>query len=70
MDCMTIHAWCDLEPYRGRMLQIGDTIKCTDSADMVDTMENLSLDGYDTDFVYELSGEKGYWLKITEVPGE
>lgn len=52
------------------MLQIGDTIKCNDSEDMIDTMHDLLRGGYDVEFVYELDGEKGYWLEITEVPGE
>ena len=52
------------------MLQIGDTIKCHDPEDMINTMTELSRGGYDVEFVYELDGRRGYWLEITEVPAD
>lgn len=48
-------------------LQVGDTIKCKDKDDMVDTMQALIKEGIDTDFMYEKDGEKGLWLIVTEV---
>ena len=51
-------------------LQVGDTIRCTDSDDMVEIMHKLSSDGVYTDFLYEKDGEKGYWLVVTEEDGK
>lgn len=51
-----------------RALQIGDTIRCHDPEDMVETDQDLIRGGYEAEFVYELDGKKGYWLEITEVP--
>lgn len=41
-------------------LKVGDTIKCRDKYDLLQTHLELSLQGYDTDFVYEQGSEKGY----------
>ena len=46
------------------MLAVGDTIKCRDAEDMVDTMFALQQEGYETEFIYEKDGEKGLWLVI------
>lgn len=51
-------------------LNIGDFIKCHDKDEMVDVMESLNESGFDSDFVYEKDGEKGYWLKITDYSDE
>ena len=46
-------------------LKIGDTIKCSDADDMIDTMERLTKSGINTDFVYEKDGKEGFWLVVT-----
>lgn len=51
-------------------LHVGDTIRCHDAEDTVNTMMDLAEHGYDTDFVYEQEGERGYWLRVTEVHDE
>lgn len=45
-------------------LKIGDTIKCSDADDMIDTMERLAKSGINTDFVYEKDGKEGFWLEV------
>lgn len=50
--------------------KVGDTICCHDAEEMVNTMMDLAEHGYDTDFVYEQEGERGYWLRVTEVHDE
>lgn len=45
-------------------LKIGDTIKCLDRDDMVDTMQALTCQGIDTDFRYSMGGKKGLWLEV------
>lgn len=45
-------------------LKIGDTIKCLDPDDMVDTMQALAGEGIDTDFRYSMDGERGLWLEV------
>lgn len=49
-----------------KSLNIGDFIQCRDKNDMVDTMMELAENGYDTDFVYQRDGKKGYWLKVED----
>ena len=51
-------------------LQVGDTIRCTDSDNMIEVMYKLGDEGVETDFLQEKDGEKGYWLVITEVEGK
>jgi hypothetical protein len=46
------------------MLKVGDTIKCADKEDCVNTMVNLATEGIETDFLYEKDGEEGLWLKV------
>ncbi len=48
-------------------MKVGDTIKCHDTNDLVDTMYELQKCGIVTDFLYEKDGEKGLWLIVTEV---
>lgn len=45
------------------MLQIGDTIRCRDIDDLVDTMTELAKAGVETDFDYT----DGVRLIVTEV---
>lgn len=49
------------------MLQIGDTIKCADAEDMINTMHDLEKEGITTDFMYEKDGEKGLWLVVERI---
>lgn len=51
------------------MLKVGDTIKCFDKDDLVDTFQALQKEGVDTDFLYEKDGEKGLWLIVLSVEG-
>ena len=46
------------------VLKSGDTIKCSDEEDMIETMNELEKYDIQTDFLYEKDGEKGYWLEI------
>ena len=48
------------------MLKKGDTIKCHDEDEIIYLMGVLEREGYGTDFLYELNGEKGLWLEITK----
>lgn len=47
-------------------MNVGDTIKCRDKDDMVDTMVELAKDGIETDFLYEKDGVKGLWLEVVK----
>ena len=49
------------------MINVGDTIKCADKDDMVNTMLELSKCGVETDFVYEKDGEQGLWLEVLKI---
>lgn len=53
-----------------RELQVGDTIKCHDAEEMVEYMYGLHEEGIETDFEYEMDGERGLWLRITAVKGK
>ena len=53
-----------------RELQVGDTIKCHDAEEMVEYMYGLQEKGIETDFEYEMDGERGLWLRITAVKGK
>lgn len=50
-----------------RMLKAGDTIKCADKEDLLNTHNNLALNGVYTDFLYEKDGEKGLWLIVEKI---
>lgn len=45
-------------------MNIGDTIKCNDADDIIETMSKLLKDGIESEFLYEKDGIKGLWLKI------
>lgn len=47
-------------------MNVGDTIKCRDKDDMVDTMVELAKEGIETDFLYEKDGVKGLWLEVVK----
>lgn len=48
-------------------MKVGDTIKCANADDMINTMQELFKCGIDTDFMYEKNGEKGLWLEVIKV---
>ena len=48
-------------------LMVGDTIECADPEDMVNTMYILIDEGFDTEFIYEKDGKKGYWLEVVSI---
>ena len=50
-----------------RDIKVGDTIKCHDRDDMIETMYALEKDDIETDFLFEKNGEKGLWLEIISV---
>ena len=50
-----------------RLLKVGDTIKCADKEDLLNTHNDLALNGVYTDFLYEKDGVQGLWLEITKV---
>ena len=49
------------------MLQVGDTIKCSTSDEMIYLMNQLAKENIETDFLYEKDGERGLWLEIIKV---
>ena len=49
------------------MLNVGDTIKCANAEDMINTMQELAKENIQTDFLYEKDGETGLWLEIIKV---
>lgn len=48
-------------------LQVGDTIQCGDTDDVVKTMKDLAKEGVETDFLYEKDGVQGLWLEVKVV---
>ena len=48
-------------------MNVGDTIKCRDKDDMIETMYALQSEGIETDFLYEKDGKKGLWLIVTKL---
>ena len=42
-------------------LKVGDTIKCHDPDDMIDTMNELVKSGVETDFLYKKDGCERYY---------
>lgn len=50
-----------------KRLGIGDTIKCHDEEDCIQTMQELSKGGIDTDFLYEKDGKEGLWLEVKKI---
>lgn len=48
-------------------LEVGDTIKCATSKEIIDLMMMLAKEGIDTDFLYEKDGEHGLWLEVRKV---
>lgn len=49
------------------MLQVGDTIKCSNKEDMISTMTELAKEDIQTDFMYEKDGVQGLWLVVVKV---
>ena len=49
------------------MLQVGDTIKCSTSDEMIYLMNQLAKENIETDILYEKDGERGLWLEIIKV---
>ena len=49
------------------MLNVGDTIKCANAEDMINTMQELANENIQTDFLYEKDGETGLWLEVVKV---
>ena len=47
-------------------MNVGDTIKCNNPDEAVEVMNELARGGVETDFVYEMNGEKGIWLIVTK----
>lgn len=50
------------------MLNVGDTIQCSDRDELLAIDQELIKEGYQTDFMYEKDGEKGLWLVIERAP--
>ena len=49
------------------MINVGDTIKCSDSDDAIYTMQELAKEGIETDFMYEKDGNQGLWLEVVKI---
>lgn len=49
------------------LLKVGDTIKCADKEDLLNTHNDLALNGVYTDFLYEKDGEQGLWLIVEKI---
>lgn len=39
----------------------------TASLNMIETMYQLIAEHIDTEFIYEMNGEKGYWLEVMSI---
>ena len=52
------------------MLKVGDTIKCADKEDLLNTHNDLASNGVYADFLYEKDGKKGLWLVVIRVNAE
>ena len=50
-----------------RELRIGDTIKCANKDDLLETHNELAKEGIITDFMYEKDGVKGLWLEVIKI---
>lgn len=48
-------------------MNVGDTIQCHDEKDMLKYKRALSAAGFESDSLFEMDGEVGYWLKITKI---
>ena len=48
-------------------MKVGDTIKCANSDDMINTMTELAKEDIETDFIYEKDGEQGFFLEVLKV---
>ena len=48
-------------------MKVGDTIKCAHKEDLLNTHNDLALNGVYTDFLYEKDGEQGLWLEVIKV---
>lgn len=48
-------------------LNAGDIIKCHDKDDLIRVHEGLAKVDIETEFVYEMNGEKGLWLRIEKI---
>lgn len=46
----------------------GDLVRCADELDMIETDAKLCNMGYDTDYVYNYKGVKGFWIEIFDAP--
>lgn len=44
----------------------GDTIKCKDEDDLIETHRKICALGYECDFLYKYKGQKGLWIIITK----
>lgn len=49
------------------MLSVGDTIKCANKDDLLQTHNELAKNNIMTDFMYEKDGAKGLWLEIISI---
>ena len=49
------------------MFKIGDTIKCSSKAEIIELSYELARENIMTDFLYEKDGETGLWLEIIQV---
>ena len=51
-------------------LKVGDTIKCHDPDDMIDTMNELVKSGVETDFMYKKDEKEGTLCRFPWIPTE
>lgn len=48
-----------------KMLKVGDVIECTDTDDLLRCMHAVEAEGFESDFIYNYLGRKGFFLEIT-----
>ena len=48
-------------------MQVGEMIKCESKEHAIELMQDLQKQGVETDFVYEVNGVKGLWLKVIKI---
>ena len=51
-------------------MKVGYTIKCAYKEDLLNTHNDIALNGVYTDFLYEKDGKKGLWLEVIRVNAE
>lgn len=70
-SCKEHNLKADIKKHREKMkyngLSVGDTMKCANKEDLLNTHNDLAENGIQTDFMYEKDGVKGLWLEVMKI---